>query len=392
MRILMLSTLFPYAGKPRFGTFVEKRAQMMAAQAGVELRVVAPVGLPPLGLKYLPLYAEKRATPCEEIWQGLLVYRPRFAHIPSTQGRYDAANLARALTPLLHKIRKDFPFDVIDAQFFFPDAVAAAQLGQAFGVPTSVTARGGDIHYWGEQPATKPMIVAASKRLSGMIAVSQALRRDMITLGIDGNSIEVLRPGIDRELFYPRDARALKKELGVTGRLAVTVGTLDENKGQYLVLEALRELSDVPDLHYWIAGEGPFRPKLVEKIASFGLNDRVRLLGNVDRVQVAKLMAAADIMVMPSAHEGLANVWLEALASGTPIVVCDAGGIAEVLVEDRCGRIVARNPKAIALGIREVLSQNNCREDVCATVAHFNWEQKTDFLMQHLSRLVEKSK
>ncbi len=275
MRLLMLSTLFPYLAKPRFGTFVEKRAQMLSTKEGIEVRVVAPVGLPPLGLGMLSRYADKRATSHEEIWQGLHVYRPRFAHIPGVSGRFDPDNMVRALKPLLTKIREEFAFDVIDAQFFFPDAVAAASLGEYFNVPATATARGGDIHYWGEQPPARKLILAASEKLSGMIAVSQALRADMIKMGMNGDKIDVVRPGVDRNLFMPRDALDVKSKLGIEGNLIVTVGSLDENKGQYLVLDALAAL---PDIHYLIAGEGPMRGALERKIVELGLQDRARLL------------------------------------------------------------------------------------------------------------------
>ncbi len=385
MRILMLSTLFPTAEQPRFGSFVEKRALMMSVQPDVHIRVVAPIGLPPLGLKYLPRYAKQRTAPVEEQWQGLHVYRPRFTHIPATAGRFDPGNLVRALVPVLTKIRRDFPFDIIDAQFFFPDAVAAAQLGEIFGVPTTATARGSDIHYWAEQPATGPMIVEASNRLSHVVAVSHALRADMIALGMDGDKIDVVRPGVDRSMFYPRGSAALKAKMGITGTLLATVGSLDENKGQYLVLDALRQF---PGVQYLIAGKGPYRPTLEKLIEYYGLQDRARLLGNIDRESVSDLVAAADIMVMPSGHEGLANAWLEALAAGTPVVLCDAGGAREVVSSEVAGRIVARNPDAIAEGIRQVLAQTYDRQQVSETVAQYNWEGKTAFLLEHMRRLV----
>jgi teichuronic acid biosynthesis glycosyltransferase TuaC len=385
MRILMLSTLFPTAEQPRFGSFVEKRALMMSAQPDLHIRVVAPIGLPPFGMKFHPRYAKQRAAPVEEQWQGLHVYRPRFTHIPTTAGRFDPGNLVRALVPVLTKIRAEFPFDIIDAQFFFPDSVAAAKLGEIFGVPTTATARGSDIHYWAEQPVTGPMIVEASNRLSHVVAVSHALRADMIALGMDGDKIDVVRPGVDRSMFHPRDSAAIKAKMGITGTLLATVGSLDENKGQYLVLDALRQF---PGAHYLIAGEGPYRATLEKLIEDYGLQDRARLLGNIDRESVSDLVTAADVMVLPSAHEGLANAWLEALASGTPVVLCDAGGAREVVSSEVAGRIVARNPDAIAEGIRQVLGQSFDRQQVSETVAQYNWDDKISFLLGHMKRLI----
>jgi teichuronic acid biosynthesis glycosyltransferase TuaC len=173
--------------------------------------------------------------------------------------------------------------------------------------------------------------------------------------------------------------------MGITGTLLATVGSLDENKGQYLVLDALRQF---PGVHYLIAGEGPYRPTLEKLIENYGLQGQAKLLGNIDRQSISDLVAAADVMVLPSAHEGLANAWLEALASGTPVVLCDAGGAREVVSSDVAGRIVARNPDAIAEGIRQVLAQTYDRKMVSETVAQYNWDDKISFLLGHMKRVV----
>ncbi len=105
---------------------------------------------------------------------------------------------------------------------------------------------------------------------------------------------------------------------------------------------------------------------------------------------ISDLMAAADIMVMPSANEGLANAWLEALASGTPVVICMAGGAAEVVTSDVQGRIVERNPDALAQGIKDVLAQENDRQEINDSVGHFNWDRKIGLLHDHLLRLIDR--
>ncbi len=139
LRVLTLSTLFPDTTRPNFGVFVERQTLGLAAHADVELKIVAPVGLPAWPLSRAARFAQLASLSRHEDWKGLETWRPRFTTIPGTGGRFHVAALVRALKPLLADIRRDFPFDLIDAEFFFPDGPAAIALGTYFGVPVSST-------------------------------------------------------------------------------------------------------------------------------------------------------------------------------------------------------------------------------------------------------------
>lgn len=143
LRVLTLSSLFPSAAKPVFGLFVARQTQALAALPQTDVQVVAPIGLPPWPVSLARHYRALSHLAPAEIWAGLKIWRPRFRHWPGSDGRFDVAALVQTLTPLLAKIRQDFPFDVIDAQYFFPDGPAALALGKHFGVPVSIKARGG---------------------------------------------------------------------------------------------------------------------------------------------------------------------------------------------------------------------------------------------------------
>ena len=127
LRVLTLSTLFPDTTRPNFCPFVEAQTRHLAARPDVELRVMAPLGIPPFGDR-LARYRALAALPEVETWKGLSVYRTRFGHLPGPLARFDAHALARALRRPLQGIRAQFPFDVIDAQFFWPDGPAAVAL------------------------------------------------------------------------------------------------------------------------------------------------------------------------------------------------------------------------------------------------------------------------
>ncbi len=377
-RVLTLSTLFPDATRPRFGLFVELQTRGLAAHPDVELQVVAPVGIPPLG-QFHPRYRALAALPAVEMWNGVCVYRPSFRHIPGTGGRYDSGAVVRAVEPVLRRLRKTFGFDIIDAEFFFPDGPAAIELGRIFDVPVSIKARGADIHFWGKNPATVAQVVAAGQAADGMLAVSNALKADMVALGMPADRITVHYTGIDRTLFFVRDRAVAKVALGITGPLLVSVGALIDRKGHATVISALMRVSDATLV---IIGEGPDRSVLQAQAAVLG--DRVRFLGSLSHDVIADWLAAADAMVLMSASEGLANAWIEALASGTPVVISDVGGAREVLEQPEAGVIVAPEAQSVADAVLSVLARNADRTVVAATVERFSWEANTAALYDRL--------
>ena len=386
LRILTLSTLFPDAGRPNFGVFVERQTIGLAAHPDVELKVMAPLGVAPWPLSRHALYAARRALPRREIWKGLDVLRPLFPTIPGVGGRSSPALMARTLLPILKDLRKTFAFDVIDAEFFYPEGPAAMKLSRALGIPFSIKARGSDVHYWQGRPGCREALVAAGRAADGLLAVSGALRDDMAALGIPRDRIRVHHTGVDLAQFRPSpDRQAAKAALGVDGPLILSVGYLIERKGQRLVVEAMKAL---PDATLLIVGEGPDRAVLEAMIATPDLHGRVRLLGSQPHAELPRLFAAADVMALPSASEGLANVWVEALACGTPIVISDVGGAREVVDRPEAGRLAARDVGAIAAAIGELLHAPPDPQSVRAAALRFTWEANTASLYAHLSGLV----
>lgn len=378
LRVLTLSTLFPDATRPNFGIFVERQTLGLAASPETEVRVVAPVGLPPFPLSTHPAYRPLAALPRLEQWKGLTVDRPRFHNVPATAGRFHAPLLERALVPLLHRIRRDFAFDVIDTSFFFPDGPAAVGLGRRFGVPVSIKARGADIHHWGRARATGAQIRAAGRGADGLLAVSAALRDDMIALGMPPDRIAVHHTGVDQDRFHPDRRTPAERPL------VVSVGALIPRKGHDIVIDAVAGL---PAVTLKIAGDGPERAALQRRIDAAGVGDRITLLGAVAHDALPPLIAAADVMALASSSEGLANAWVEALASGTPIVVTEAGGAKEVVDRATAGRVVDRTPDAFRSAIADLLAAPPPRAAVRAAAARFTWERNAQTLRAHLARL-----
>jgi glycosyltransferase involved in cell wall biosynthesis len=381
LRVLTLSTLYPDAGRPAFGLFVERQTRALAARPGIEVEVAAPVGLPPWPLTLHPHYRPKSLLPAKETWHGLPVHRPRFRVWPGLGGAGAARSLAAAALPLARALR----CDVIDSEFFWPDGVAAMHLAAALGLPFSIKARGSDVHHWGGRPAIAAQMLEAARRAGGLLAVSAALKRDMAAMGMAADKIRVHHTGIDLGRFRPLDRQAAKAGLGVAGPLIVAPGNLVPLKGHKLAVEALAQ---VPGATLLIAGEGPERAALEALIAARGLGGRARLLGAVPPEAMPELLAAADLMLLPSEREGLANVWIEALACGTPILIADVGGAREVLDRPEAGRVVARDPAAIAAAAFGMLASPPDPASVRRAAERFSWERNAAELHAHLAGLV----
>ncbi len=385
IRVLTLSTLFPDASRPTFGPFVERQTLGIAAHPDIELRVVAPLGLPPWPVNRLARYRAMSRLPKREIWKGLDVYRPRFFHMPGMDGSLDPGAMVRALKPLLADIRRDFAFDLIDAEFFFPDGPAAVDLGEAFGVPVSIKARGADIHFWGSNPGSKTQVIDAGTRAAGMLAVSSAIKADMVALGMPEDRILVHYTGVDLDRFKPLDRSAAKAELGVAGSLIVSVGALIPRKRQGLIIDALPQLAGATLV---LIGKGEDQPKLAAQAAALGVADRVRFTGAIGQDEIARWLAAADVMALPSASEGLANAWVEALACGTPIVLCDVGGARELVDRAEAGRLVKPSSVDVGRAVADLLANPPAQSAVRATAERFTWDRNTEALYGHFLRLL----
>jgi glycosyltransferase involved in cell wall biosynthesis len=386
LRIVTLSTLFPNREQPNFGVFVEGQTLRLAACAGVELRILNPIAMPFYPLDHLPRYRSLRSVPPQEVWKGVQVARPRLRVVPSLSGPFNPALLFHAARPVLRRWRAEgFNFDIIDAQFFYPDGPAAVRLAAEFGVPCSIKARGADIHYWGRLPGCRSQVLRASKSAQGMLAVAASLRRDMVSMGMDPARIAVHYTGVDLERFRPLDRAAAKAQLGITGPLVVSLGALIPRKGHDIVVEAIAKVESTTLL---IAGEGPEQARLTALIRARGLDGRVRLLGSVPHEKLPVLLSAADVMALASESEGLANAWIEAMACGTPVVTPEVDGAAEAVDRPAAGRLLQqRTPAAFAAAIRALLTNPPSQEAVRASAERFAWDRNTHQLLSHLLSL-----
>lgn len=389
-RLLSLSTLYPNATNPRFGTFVARSLEALAARGDWDVTVINPIGVPPV---VFGKYAALKQAAVDGAENGVTVLRPTFPLIPRIGGRFNPALIAWSVRPILQRLHAQQPFDLLDAQFFYPDGPAVARLAEPLGLPFSIKARGADIHHWGSLGYANRMMRDASDRAAGLLSVCGALADDMAEIGLPREKIALHYTGLDRDRFRPLDHVGLRKKLGETlgltladkDPLLATVGALIPRKGQELVIGALLAH---PQAQLLLVGQGEDEVRLRRIVRDFGMQDRVHFLGNVDHNLLPVILSAADAMVLPSASEGLANAWVEALACGTPLVITEAGGAREVVTSPDAGMIVERNEEAIAEGIRQVLSARIPPDRVVAMAERFSWQANATALADYYEGLL----
>lgn len=389
LHILTLSTLFPHVESPNFGIFVERQTAELNRRAEADVTVFNPIGLPPWPFRKLPRYQAMSNLATHELWNGLKLFRPRFTLIPGMSGRSNPDRIYRAVLPLLRQLHAETPFDLIDAEFFYPDGPVAMRLSESLDIPFSIKARGADIHHWGSQPGCREQIIAAAEKANGLLAVSDALKQDMTDLGITADKIMVHYTGVDHSLFKPVDRDKAKADMGVTGPLFICAGALIPRKNQALVIEAMTAF---PDAQLILAGTGPEEANYRRLAVRLGVSDQVRFAGNVPHEKLASLVAAADVSILVSRSEGLANAWVEALACGTPIVISAAGGARELLSNPVAGKIVDENPDAIAEAISAILDNPPDQQEVREIVSGFSWEANGNQLLSHFRRIMSSTR
>jgi glycosyltransferase involved in cell wall biosynthesis len=176
-------------------------------------------------------------------------------------------------------------------------------------------------------------------------------------LGVPDDRLVMIYSGSGDEEPPTVDRRAIRDDLGFEAEapLVLFAGRLAEQKRVDDLLKALDLLQHVqPNLRTAIAGDGPLRDSLEETACAYQLDGRVRFLGHRD--DVSQLLAAADVVVLPSSYEGLPNVVLEAMRFRKPVVATAAPGTTEVVSDGETGLLVPiGNPTLLARAIRDVV-------------------------------------
>ena len=386
IRLLVISTLYPNNVQTRHGIFVETRLRHLMATGGVTATVIAPVPWFPFDDANHPNYVRSARIPKTEQRHGIEIVHPRYLVVPKVGMLLAPFFLFLSLLWCYLRLPKQQrQYDLIDGHYYYPDGVAIAFLAKIVRKPFTVTARGTDINLIPQFTLPKKMILWAARRASASITVCSALKQEMQALGADPAKIHVLRNGVDLELFQPKNREVCRAEFELTGKTLVSVGHLIERKGHHLVIDAMASL---PDFTLVIAGDGEEFDALRNQVAALDLQDRVRFAGALSQQQLCDLYNAADALVLASSREGWANVLLESMACGTPVVATDIWGTPEVVATPAAGLLIPdRSSQAIANTVRKLFECYPNRAETRLYAEQFSWDDTVDGLVKLFSSL-----
>lgn len=342
-KLLVFSSLFPSQVRPNAGVFIRER--MFRVGKYIPIIVVSPVPWFPFQEIIRYWCPQFRPQPsCYEEQEGVQVYYPRFFSIPGLLKSCDGFFMAVGALPTLLKLKKKFT--IIDAHFAYPDGYAATLLGKWLNKPVTITLRGTEVPL-AKIPGRKEKLLTALVYATQVFSVSDSLKQFVVSLGANGDKIQVIGNGIDVIKFQPIAKSTARAALSISEstKVLVSVGALVDRKGFHRVIDLLPELvSQYPNLIYLIVGgdspEGNIRIKLEQQVEALNLKKHVRFLGAYSSDQLKVPLSAADLFVLATANEGWANVFLEAMACGLPVITTDVGGNKEVIVNSELGTVV----------------------------------------------------
>ena len=395
---MVLSSLFPSTVQPGAGLFVRERMFRVGAQ--LPLAVVAPQPWFPLqGLLRWFKPGFRPGAPRFEAQQGHDVWFPRFFSLPGLLKQCDGFFLALGAWPRLARLKREGRLDLIDAHFGYPDGYAATLLGRWLGVPVSITLRGTETRH-ARDAVLAPLLRKALQGAQRVFAVSDSLRQVALGLGLPSHKIQVVGNGVDLARFSPLPRAQARLALGLPEGVPVlvSVGGLVERKGFHRVIEQLPALRQAfPGLVYIVVGgaspEGDMGAELQLQVAQLGLQDHVRFLGPLAPDQLRVPLSAADVFVLATRNEGWANVFLEAMACGLPVVTTAVGGNAEVVCRPDLGTVVAfGDADALRTALAGALQSPWDRNAIRVYAENNTWDRRVEALVAAFAELHQRGR
>ena len=390
LRILLFSSLYPSSVRPIHGIFVETRLRELVKSGKIQAKVVAPVPWFPLTNPRFKEYSLYARTPRLETRNGLEVYHPRYFLPPGIGMNLAPYSMALGAYGVVKKLQREgFDFDLIDAHYYYPDGVAASLLAGWLKKPFSVTARGTDLNLIPDYAYPRKLILNTAQHASASIGVCKALMDTLAGLGAEEGKLHTMRNGVDLERFWPEARGAARQHLHLTerNRILLSVGHLIERKGHHIAIEALCGLPSDVDLV--IAGEGPEKVRLERLAVRLGVQERVKLIGVVPQTDLKWWYSAVDALTLCSSREGWANVLLESMACGTPVLASNIWGTPEVVSTPNAGVLL---PERTAAGLvdawKTLFANYPSRQDTRLHAEQFSWEATTQAQLALFGKMV----
>lgn len=355
LNVLVLARSFPSTLFPNAGLWTLR--PMAALSERCDIRVVSPVPYcPPIpGLGPLRYYTRFRTIPTAATVGGLQVHYPRFAIGPGNSlYALETEAYYWGVRRLVDRLWAEQPFDLIHANFIYPDGAVAHRLAERHGVPFVVTELA-PWTGWLDRRGVARNALPAARAAASILALSTHVKETIHSHEPSAN-VHVVPPGVEGDEFPLRPAGRRKREQ------ILFVGMLNFNKGVDVLLRAVAVLRDrgAPGRLVLVGGSHYRNTERQEEqlralAADLGLGDRATFAGKQAPPDVARLMGESSVVVLPSRAEAFGSVLAEAISCGTPVVASRSGGPEDIVSEDVGVLVPVGDHVALADGISSVL-------------------------------------
>jgi len=391
MKVLVMTTVYPNEKQPNLGVFIRERINRVATLC--EIKVLAPIPYFPLVGLFKKKYSY--SIPKIEYQQGIEVHHPRFFVIPGIMKFLDGFLLFFSVLRAAKKIQSNFDFDLIDSHFAYPDGFAAVLLGKHFKKPVTITLRG-TLNRLINYKIRRREIRFALKKADKVFSVSAYLAKLAQSLGIEGNKLEVIPNGIDSTKFFPLNKFECRNILGIDQhkKVIISVGALVNRKGHHLIIEVLPELiKRHADVLFLIVGgpsvEGDISNFLKEQVEKLNMTKYVQFTGEVPYAMVNRFLCASDVFALATRYEGWANVFLEAMACGLPVVTTNVCGNSEVIQNGKTGILVPfGDQEGLIKSLDEALRRDWNREAIIKYAQSQTWEKVAEKVYMQFQQIL----
>lgn len=344
MNILVISHLFPSESRPVYGLFINQYVEALATLQD-DINVIAPVPWTPgLLARWSPKYRQYFNSPYHRESHQYSVHYCRYVTFPKAWFHFTSGvRLYLSIRKYVYSLSRVQPFDIIHAHVALPAGFAAVLLGEMLGVPTVVTIHGADFQSPISQRLLNTLAIKWTlQKADTVTVVSTKLRQMAKTLIATPKNIHIIHNGMNLYQVHHRIRNNNKMVI-------LSVSNLLDFKGIDLNLQALKKIINLhKDVHYIIIGEGPDRKRLEHLVSELEIEPYVSFRGACSHEEVMEAMAACDIFSMPSWNESFGVVYLEAMATGKPVIGCSGQGI-EDFVENGYNGILVQPKDSLQL-------------------------------------------
>ena len=391
MRVLAITQIWPNRVEPHRTPFNLQQFKCLRERGDCEIEVIDAIAhLPGSRLLALasraagraPRVAQLGGLPARDTIGGIETHYMRQMYVPKIGVPVAVPLYLASLVPYRALLREA---DVILGTWAYPDGCAAILAARAYGKPCAVKVHGTDVNTIAKRPSVRAILRRVLPQADALISVSAGLSEELEGLGVPREKIHLVRNGVDKAVFAPRDKGEARRGLGVSPSAPVVLfaGRLESGKGMAELLEAIPLVrARVPGVVFVVLGDGEWTARVAKAAAES--EGAIVAPGTRPLKEVAAWLAACDVFTLPSWMEGTPNVVLEALASGRPVVATNVGGIPQVLPAPDAGRLVPpRDARALAEALVETLGGVQKGEFAPARVAAFgpkSWKESAEAL------------